>query len=59
MHPDEKANWQRIKEHLEEVEQTDNWFYKRAVAIVEGANDPLPAIAKEKDSQNVCKLLTI
>mgnify|MGYP007072364300 CR=1 FL=1 len=50
MHPDEKANWQRIKEHLEEVEQTDNWFYKRAVAIVEGANDPLPAIAEEKDS---------
>ena len=22
MHPDEKANWQRIKKHLEEVEQT-------------------------------------
>ena len=50
MHPDERANWERIKKHLKEVEQTDNWFYKRAVAISDGANDPLPTLTKEKDS---------
>ena len=50
MHPDEKANWQRIKDHLKEIDKTDNWFYKRAVAIVDGGNDPLPAMAEGKDS---------
>ena len=50
MDKEEKANWQRIKDHLEEVDKTDNWFYRRAVVIVDGANDPLPTIAEEKDS---------
>ena len=50
MHPDEKANWQNIKDYLEEQGKTDSWFYKRAVAIVGGSEDPMPAIPEEKDS---------
>ena len=50
MHPDELANWQKIKDYLEEHDKTDSFFYKRAVAISDGANDPLPTLTKEKDS---------
>ena len=41
MSEEERANWQRIKDTMEEKGTTDNFFYKRAVAIVEGKNDPL------------------
>ncbi len=41
MSKEELANWQRIKEVMEEKGTTDNMFYKRAVAIVEGKDDPL------------------
>jgi hypothetical protein len=41
MSEEELANWQRIKEVMEEKETTDNMFYKRAVAIVSGKADPI------------------
>jgi|TARA_A100001011_G_C14095447_1_gene750419 hypothetical protein len=41
MHPDELANWARIKEAFEEKGTTDNFFYKRACAIVKGLPDPM------------------
>ena len=36
-----KDNWKKIKAHLESVGQTDNMFYKRAVAIGDNKPDPL------------------
>ena len=41
MSQEERDNWQRIKETFEENGTTDNYFYKRAVAICEGKNDPM------------------
>tara|TARA_B100000035_G_C20685980_1_gene416136 strand:+ start:116 stop:271 length:156 start_codon:yes stop_codon:yes gene_type:complete len=41
MHPDELANWAKIKETFEESGNTDNFFYKRACAIVMGQPDPM------------------
>ena len=34
-------NWVRVKETFELSGNTDNFFYKRACAIVEGQPDPL------------------
>ena len=36
-----KENWEKVKEALEEAEQTDTAFYKRAVALSLGLPDPL------------------
>ena len=36
-----KDNWKKIKAHLEQVGQTDNMFYKRAVAVSDDKPDPL------------------
>jgi hypothetical protein len=41
MHPDELQNWKIIKEKFEENGTTDNFFYKRACAIVSGQPDPM------------------
>jgi hypothetical protein len=41
MSEDERANWQKVKEALEEADKTDCYFYKRAVAICNGDKDPL------------------
>ena len=41
MHPDELANWVRIKEMFDESGDTDNFYYKRACAIVEGKPAPM------------------
>jgi hypothetical protein len=41
MHPDELQNWQIIKEKFEENGTTDNFFYTRACAIVNGLPDPM------------------
>ena len=41
MSNEELANWQRIKDTMERDGNTDNMFYKRAAAIVEGKDDPL------------------
>ena len=40
MSQEERDNWQRIKDAMEEKGTTDNFFYKRAVAITEGKDDP-------------------
>ena len=37
----ELENWQRVKDALEESNKTDTFYYKRAVAILEGKPDPL------------------
>jgi hypothetical protein len=39
----ERSNWQRIKEYFETLPEfkRDNMFYKRAIAIVDGKEDPL------------------
>ena len=37
----ELDNWKKIKEALEKADKTDCYFYKRAVAIVNGKSDPL------------------
>lgn len=41
MNKDERENWQKVKEALEEAGKTDNFYYKRAVAICKGNDDPL------------------
>ena len=41
MHPDEFSNWVRIKEALEESGNTENFYYRRACAIVSGGPDPM------------------
>ena len=41
MNKDERENWKKVKEALEEAGKTDNFYYKRAVAICSGKNDPL------------------
>lgn len=33
-------NWLKVKEHLEQVGATDNFFYTRACAIAKGEKDP-------------------
>jgi len=50
MHPDELQNWKTIKEAMDASGNTDNYFYKRAVAIVGGGNDPLPTLEPPEDS---------
>lgn len=48
----EFSNWQKIKEALEKSGKTDSFYYKRAVAIVDGAKDPLdiPVIKADDES---------
>jgi hypothetical protein len=41
MHPDEFQNWATIKKVFEENGTTDNFFYKRACAIIGGQPDPM------------------
>lgn len=43
MSPEELENWKKVKEHFETLpeDQRDNWFYKRAVAICGGKDDPM------------------
>ena len=41
MHPDELANWVRIKEKFEQNGTTDNFYYVSACAIVSGLPDPM------------------
>jgi len=37
----ERDNWQKVKKALEEADKTDCYFYKRAVAICVGDEDPM------------------
>lgn len=41
MSEEERANWQKVKDALEEAGKTDCYFYRRAVAISSGDKDPL------------------
>ena len=41
MSDQERKNWIKVKEALEEAGKTDCYFYKRAVAICDGKSDPL------------------
>jgi hypothetical protein len=41
MNKDERENWEKVKEALEEAGKTDSFYYKRAVAICKGKDDPL------------------
>ena len=41
MHPEELQNWKIIKEKLEENDATENFYNKRACAIVRGEPDPM------------------
>ena len=40
MHKDEYENWVKVKAALEEADKTDTYYYKRAVAILGGKQDP-------------------
>jgi len=41
MSTEERDNWAKVKEALEEADNTDCYYYKRAVAICDGGKDPL------------------
>ena len=41
MSKDEEHNWQLIKEALEKENKTDSFFYKRAIALLAGKEDPI------------------
>lgn len=40
-------NWVKVKETLEASGNTDNFFYKRACAIVNGSLDPMDRIMND------------
>ena len=44
MSQEERDNWKKVKEALEKADKTDCYYYKRAVAIVGGDEDPLDAL---------------
>ena len=48
----ERENWKKVKEALEASGKTDNLFYKRAVVISKGGNDPidLPSLDETDDN---------
>mgnify|MGYP000159175076 CR=1 FL=1 len=51
MNQEELENWQKVKEALEKANKTDSFFYKRALAICAGKNDPIDqtwTISQEK-----------
>ncbi len=51
MHPDDLKNWTIIKEKFEENGTTENFYYKRACAIVGGLPDPmsnLPNVSQDE-----------
>jgi hypothetical protein len=41
MDQDTYNNWKKIKDVMEESGKTDNYYYKRAVAILKTGVDPL------------------
>ena len=42
MTPETRENWRKIKKALEEAGKTDSDFYRRAVLVANGAEDPGP-----------------
>ena len=47
MTKEERANWQRIKDHMESIGKTDSHFYSRACAIAAGGEDPIEPLPTE------------
>ena len=47
MNDEERANWQRIKDHMESIGKTDSHFYSRACVIVAGGEDPIEPLPTE------------
>ena len=47
MNDEERANWQRIKDHMESIGKTDSHFYSRACVIVAGGKDPIEPLPTE------------
>jgi len=41
MKPEELENWGKIKSALEAADKTDNFYYKRAISILQTGQDPL------------------
>ena len=41
MTPQELANWEKIRDQMEISGKTDSFFYRRAVAICDGKEDPM------------------
>ena len=53
MDQEERENWEKIKLHLQALGKTDSFYYKRAVAISDGKDDPmepLPELENDSDS---------
>ena len=48
----ERENWEKIREAMEASGNTDNFYYKRALAIAAGAGDPieLPDLEERDDT---------
>jgi hypothetical protein len=42
-------NWVKVKQTFEASGNTDNFFYKRACAIVAGGSDPLDSMMNNRD----------
>lgn len=40
MNEETRENWRKVKEALEKAGKTDNWYYRRAIAILAGKPDP-------------------
>lgn len=40
MNAHERENWQKVRDALEAAGKTDNWYYKRALAILANGRDP-------------------
>lgn len=49
MDKDTYENWVRVKETFEESGNTDNFYYRRACAIVGGGSDPLDNMMSKAD----------
>ena len=46
-------NWVKVKEALEESGSTDNFYYRRACAIVSGGSDPMENLSNvSQDGSN-------
>jgi len=45
-------NWVKVKQTFESSGNTDNFFYKRACAIVSGQPDPLDNVNPSYGTQN-------
>ena len=52
MDKDTFNNWVKVKETFESSGNTENFFYKRACAIVQGSPDPMGSIVPETNYGN-------